>query len=140
MIGEICLYPKMKKIIIKTTCIVTFFNISHYWEGQLKQEAQKLKINCMLKKNCETRFYALSLQCASVLENQYVFMIKLTNPHNSYMFYHQECTWCNLCPPKGPAEDQWTVTSCFRCCGNHPSRCYLLAMLESVATSHKTNC
>jgi hypothetical protein len=72
MIGEICSYPGMKTTVTKSTRVITFFNGSHYWGGQLKEEAKKHKVNRSLKKNCETRFYALSLQALSVIGNQYV--------------------------------------------------------------------
>ncbi|KAF8956104.1 ribonuclease H-like domain-containing protein [Flammula alnicola] len=69
LIGEICAYPPMKKIITQATRTVTFFNSSHYWGGQMKEEAQNCKVTRGLKKNCESRFYAISLLCNSVIEN-----------------------------------------------------------------------
>jgi uncharacterized membrane protein len=66
IIGEICAYPAMKKIISKTTRIVTFFNNSHYWGGQLNDEAKKENITRKMKQNCESRWYALMLQSLSV--------------------------------------------------------------------------
>ncbi|KAF8521267.1 hypothetical protein BU17DRAFT_88214 [Hysterangium stoloniferum] len=65
IIGEICAFPSMKQIIKQANRVVTFFNSSHYWGGQLKEEAKKCHVNRGLKKNCETRFYALSLQAQS---------------------------------------------------------------------------
>ncbi|KDR66641.1 hypothetical protein GALMADRAFT_80557, partial [Galerina marginata CBS 339.88] len=70
LIGEICAYPPMKKIITQATRTVTFFNSSHYWGGQVKDEAKSCKVTQGLKKNCESRFYAISLLCNSVLENR----------------------------------------------------------------------
>jgi hypothetical protein len=61
----------MKKVVAKATRVVTFFNSSHFWGGQLKAEAKALNITRTLKKNFETRFYALSLQGQSVIGNQY---------------------------------------------------------------------
>ncbi|KAI6017512.1 hypothetical protein EDC04DRAFT_2943100, partial [Pisolithus marmoratus] len=58
--------PVMKKIITQTTRIVTCFNSSHYWGGQLHDEANKQNIKQGLKQNCESRFYALILHCMSV--------------------------------------------------------------------------
>lgn len=55
----------------KASHIVMFFNSSHFWGGQLKTEAKSLNITQTLKKNFETRFYALSLQGQSVIGNQY---------------------------------------------------------------------
>ncbi|KAF5328455.1 hypothetical protein D9758_018916 [Tetrapyrgos nigripes] len=40
-IGEIIAYSLMKKTLIQSTRIVTFFNSSHHWGGQLKLEAKK---------------------------------------------------------------------------------------------------
>jgi hypothetical protein len=61
----------MKKIITQTTCIVAFFNNSHYWGGQLNDEAKKQNIRRKLKQNCESRFYVLILHCLSVLDYQW---------------------------------------------------------------------
>jgi len=61
IIGEITSYPAMKKIVSKTTRIVTFFNSSHYWGGQLNVEVKKENITRKMKQNCESRWYAL--QC-----------------------------------------------------------------------------
>lgn len=66
MIGEISTFPVMKAAIAKVTQIVSFFNRSHYWGGQLKEEAAKYGIKTSLKQNCETRWYALVLHCMSV--------------------------------------------------------------------------
>jgi hypothetical protein len=70
-IGEICLEPEMKAIISKATCIVTFFNSSHYWGGQLKDEAAQRKISRGLQQNVNTQFYSLSLMAQSVISNRY---------------------------------------------------------------------
>ena len=67
----------MKKIITQATRTVTFFNSSHYWGGQVKEEAKTCKVTCGLKKNCESRFYAISLLCNSVVENRYFFFVFL---------------------------------------------------------------
>lgn len=69
-IGEICAYREMKEAITKATRIVTFFNSSHYWGGQLKQEAKQQKISRGLKQNGETRFYSISLLVASIQGNR----------------------------------------------------------------------
>lgn len=66
MIGKISSYPLMKKVISQATQVVTFFNSSHYWGGQLKEEAKKLGIKTSLKQNGESRWYALVLHCMSV--------------------------------------------------------------------------
>ncbi|KAJ7666864.1 ribonuclease H-like domain-containing protein [Mycena polygramma] len=66
VVGEICAYPLIKAIVTKANRAVTFFNGSHYWGGQLKVEAKRLNISRGLKKNCESRWYALVLLCISV--------------------------------------------------------------------------
>ncbi|KAJ7175574.1 ribonuclease H-like domain-containing protein, partial [Mycena filopes] len=66
LVGEICSYALIKKIITKANRTVTFFNSSHYWGGQLKEEAKRLNVKRGLKKNCESRWYALILLCLSV--------------------------------------------------------------------------
>ncbi|KAJ7120599.1 ribonuclease H-like domain-containing protein, partial [Mycena crocata] len=66
VVGEICAYPLIKSIIKQANRSVTFFNGSHYWGGQLKLEAKRLNITRGLKKNCESRWYALVLLCLSV--------------------------------------------------------------------------
>ncbi|KAG2140385.1 hypothetical protein BD769DRAFT_1626295 [Suillus cothurnatus] len=49
IIGEICAHPFMKQHVIKATQVVTFFNGSHYWGGQLKeQEDAQKKIGGLL--------------------------------------------------------------------------------------------
>ncbi|KAH7920574.1 hypothetical protein BV22DRAFT_1107611 [Leucogyrophana mollusca] len=66
MIGDICSYPPMKAIISQTTRIVNFFNNSHYWGGQVNDEAKSQNIKRKMKQNCESRWYALILQGLSV--------------------------------------------------------------------------
>lgn len=70
LIGEICSFPLMKQTILKSTCIMNFFNSSHYWGGQLNGEAKKQGINWKMKQNCKSRFYAFILQSMSVLAYQ----------------------------------------------------------------------
>jgi len=62
----------MKKVIAKTTCIVTFFNGSHYWGGQLDTVAKKQNLKQKMKQNCETHWYALILQSLTVKDYWYV--------------------------------------------------------------------
>ena len=71
LIGDIMSYPEMKKVVSQTTCIVSFFNSSHYWGGQLDLKAKKQGISRKMKQHCETCFYSLILQCLSVLAYQY---------------------------------------------------------------------
>jgi hypothetical protein len=70
LLGEIFSHAPMKKILSKTTRIVSFFDSSHFWGGQLSNEAKNLGVIRKLKQNCETCFYALILQCLSVLEHR----------------------------------------------------------------------
>ena len=69
-IGEICRYPEAKAALQKANRIVTFFNGSHYWGGQLRTAALAEKVTRGLKKNCESRWYALILLALSVTEHQ----------------------------------------------------------------------
>ncbi|KAF7296811.1 DUF659 domain-containing protein [Mycena indigotica] len=66
LIGEICRFPAAKTEIQKANRVVTFFNGSHYWGGQLKAAALLENISRGLKKNCESRWYALILLLLSV--------------------------------------------------------------------------
>ncbi|KAL1685827.1 ribonuclease H-like domain-containing protein [Schizophyllum commune] len=67
IVGEIAKFPEAKALISKNTSIVTFFNGSHYWGGQLMEDAAERKLNARsLKKNCETRWYAITLQALSI--------------------------------------------------------------------------
>ncbi|KAF7351528.1 DUF659 domain-containing protein [Mycena sanguinolenta] len=79
-IGEICTYPLIKKIITKVNRTTTFFNGSHFWGGQLKDETKRLAITRGLKKNCESRWYALVLLCLSVSSHQQPLSIICLRP------------------------------------------------------------
>ena len=83
MIGEICSHPWMKRHVTKATRIATFFNGSHYWGGQLKDQAKRDNITHTLKQNCESRWYALILQAVSVKEHRWgsgnVYYVKSPN-------------------------------------------------------------
>ncbi|KAF8512050.1 hypothetical protein JB92DRAFT_2830933 [Gautieria morchelliformis] len=70
LIGKIVAHPEMKKVITKNDKIVTFFNASHYWGGQLDQIAISLKITQSLKTHMESWWYSLRLQALSVLEHR----------------------------------------------------------------------
>ncbi|KIK78108.1 hypothetical protein PAXRUDRAFT_17058 [Paxillus rubicundulus Ve08.2h10] len=70
LIGDIVTYPVMKKTITQTTQIVSFFNASHYWGGQLNDKSRKLDIKQRLKQNCESHFYALILHFLSVVSHK----------------------------------------------------------------------
>lgn len=66
LIGEICRYAAAKAAFGKANRVVTFFNGSHYWGGQLKIAALAEEITRGLKKDCASRWYALILLLRSV--------------------------------------------------------------------------
>jgi hypothetical protein len=57
----------MKSTLKKNAHIVTFFNSSHYWGGQLKALAKSLNVTRGLVDNSETRWYTVILQALSIL-------------------------------------------------------------------------
>ncbi|KAF8573029.1 hypothetical protein K439DRAFT_1563840 [Ramaria rubella] len=69
LIGKIVSHPEMKVAITKNAKIVTFFNASHYWGGQLETIARSLKVTRSLKTNTESRWYSLILQALSILDH-----------------------------------------------------------------------
>jgi hypothetical protein len=72
ILGKIASYPTMKQVATKSACIVSYFNSSHYWGGQLDMEARSLGVSRSLKTNTKTRWYALILQALSVQSYRYV--------------------------------------------------------------------
>lgn len=78
--GEICRYAPAKAAIQKANRVVTFFNGSHYWGGQLKAAARAEKITRGLKKNCESRWYALILLVMSISAHQTPLSILVARP------------------------------------------------------------
>jgi hypothetical protein len=66
IVGKIAAWPKIKATIMKNSRIASFFNLSHYWGGQLYEVAQSKNITWKLKTNTESRFYALILQAISI--------------------------------------------------------------------------
>ncbi|KAF8580655.1 hypothetical protein K439DRAFT_1415198 [Ramaria rubella] len=68
MLGHIVNQAGTKKVVSRNAKIVSFFNNSHYWEGQLDALAVSLGITHSLKTNTESRWYALILQALSVQE------------------------------------------------------------------------
>ncbi|VDB95632.1 unnamed protein product [Peniophora sp. CBMAI 1063] len=68
IIGEIVSFAPAKAIVSKNTTIVSFFNGSHFWGGQLMKTAEDLKLGARhLRQNVDTRWYAVSLQSQSVI-------------------------------------------------------------------------
>jgi hypothetical protein len=74
IIGKVVAFPSAKKAVSKNSRIVTFFNASHYWGGQLDEIASSKGVNCGLKTNTESRFYALILQALSVKDHKAALM------------------------------------------------------------------
>ena len=70
IIGKIVSYPSVKKTITSNSRIVSFFNSSHYWGGQLEKICKENGVTRGLKTNTESRFYALILQALSVREHK----------------------------------------------------------------------
>ncbi|KAF9455219.1 hypothetical protein BDZ94DRAFT_1147565, partial [Collybia nuda] len=70
IVGKIAAWPRIKETISKNSRIVTFFNSSHYWGGQLQNKAKAHNITRKLKTNTESRFYALVLQAMSIREHR----------------------------------------------------------------------
>ena len=54
IIGKITAYPAIKQLIFQTACIVSFFNGSHYWGGQLDDAARGMNISRSMKTNTES--------------------------------------------------------------------------------------
>lgn len=74
IVGKIVAFPSAKQAISKNTRIVTFFNASHYWGGQLEEVAISKGVTRGLKTNTESRFYALILQALSVTDHKAALM------------------------------------------------------------------
>jgi hypothetical protein len=70
IIGKVVSFPLAKETITKNSRIVTFFNASHYWGGQLDEIASGKGVTRGLKTNTESRFYALILQALSVKDHR----------------------------------------------------------------------
>ncbi|KAJ7194560.1 ribonuclease H-like domain-containing protein [Mycena pura] len=78
--GEMCRFPAIKSAIQRGNHIVTFFNGLHYWGGQLKAVALAEKITRGLKKNCESRWYAIILLAMSVEAHQTPLSLLVARP------------------------------------------------------------
>nr|GAT45526.1 predicted protein [Mycena chlorophos] len=80
LVGEICRYVAAKTQIQSANRIVTFFNMSHYWGRQLKAGAKTEGVTRGLKKNCESRWYALILLLRSVVAHRTPLSTLLARP------------------------------------------------------------
>ena len=58
----------------KNARIVSYFNSSHYWGGQLVEIAIRVKVTRTMKTNFPTCFYGLVLQAISVQSYRYVLL------------------------------------------------------------------
>ena len=125
----------MKLIIKDATRIVTFFNNSHYWGGQLKEESKRLKINCSLKKNVETRFYSLSLQCTSVLANRSGLCKIVVS--RSDLKKPQKHSHISLSSTRCTEEDRWAFSCGIRRCGNCIVQTRFLVPARSIDKDHQ---
>ncbi|KAJ7080858.1 hypothetical protein C8R44DRAFT_754211 [Mycena epipterygia] len=67
LVGEICAYPLIKKIITKANRTVTFFNGSHYWGGHVASHQQPLSITC-LRPDVQKKTQGLSAVGPDVIE------------------------------------------------------------------------
>lgn len=70
IIRKIMSYPIIKKTVTLNSRIVSFFNASHYWGGQLTDVARENGVTRGLKTNTDSRFYALILQALSVRDHK----------------------------------------------------------------------
>jgi len=66
IIGKITTFPPIKATITKNSIIVSFFNSSHYWGGQLEELSKGKEVTRGMKTNTESWFYSLILQALSV--------------------------------------------------------------------------
>ncbi|KAJ7222628.1 ribonuclease H-like domain-containing protein [Mycena pura] len=80
LVGEICRYAAAKSALQKANRTVSFFNSSHYWGGQLKTAALAENVTRGLKKNCESRWYALILLALSVWTHQTALSVLVARP------------------------------------------------------------
>ncbi|KAL1949916.1 hypothetical protein VTO73DRAFT_8797 [Trametes versicolor] len=69
-VGKVTDYPAIKKTISANAKIVSFFNSSHYWGGQLDAIRDRLGLKRKLKTHTATRWYSLILQAMSVQEHR----------------------------------------------------------------------
>ncbi|KAI0082441.1 hypothetical protein K474DRAFT_1694307 [Panus rudis PR-1116 ss-1] len=68
IIGHILDHPEAKVIISQASRIVSFFNGSHFWGGQLKSAAANDNVKQKLRTHTESRWYSLIILCLIVLE------------------------------------------------------------------------
>ena len=72
IIGKIIAFPAVKAALSKNMKIVTFFNSSHYWSGQLENASKGPGVTCSMILYTTSRFYTLVLHCLSLQEHLYV--------------------------------------------------------------------
>ncbi|KDQ15260.1 hypothetical protein BOTBODRAFT_108857 [Botryobasidium botryosum FD-172 SS1] len=70
IIGKMLAFPAMKNVIRQNAKIVSFFNGSHYWGGQLHTTATCLGVNQTLKTHTDSQWYSLVKQALSISEHR----------------------------------------------------------------------
>ena len=117
-VGERCSYGPAKKAMQLANRIVSFFNGSHFWGGQLKDTAKSLDITHGLKKNCESRWYALILLAVSVQAHRVPLSTLVA------------------CPDARCSHERPTSRGCRMCRGRHPiGRLLELVLVLSLVQS-----
>ncbi|EPS95959.1 hypothetical protein FOMPIDRAFT_1077798, partial [Fomitopsis schrenkii] len=66
IVGKISSHPVAKAVMTRNARLVSYFNSSHYWGGQLEAIAIRINVTRSMKTNFPTRFYGLVLQAISV--------------------------------------------------------------------------
>jgi len=96
IIGKIIAFPLVKAALSRNTKIVSFFNTSHYWSGQLEKASKSCGVTRSMVLYTTSRFYALILHCLSVQEHLYVSVMFPANrwTHGVY----QRTPTINMCP------------------------------------------
>ena len=70
-----------KQVISRNAKIVSFFTRSHYWGGQLAEEADNASLEKSLQMHTDSRRYTLVLQAMSIQEYRY------EDPSSYYRFW-----------------------------------------------------
>ncbi|KAF9005030.1 ribonuclease H-like domain-containing protein [Cyathus striatus] len=88
ILGKVSSYASVKSLIKKNTKIVTFFNASHYWGEN--------NITHGLKKNTESRFYAIILQALSAQEHKKVLYELCSHDEAQRTIGGLSPIWCDV--------------------------------------------
>lgn len=95
IIGKICSYQAARLVLTNNVKIVSFFDGSHFWGGQLNTTALAGGINRKLKVKTESRWYDTTLQAMSLEEHRLVSIC--ISPHKSTHFYHYSTPLTTIC-------------------------------------------